>query len=83
MQLTQSLFADFACRRYDHAYPYLIHYNDRLGDPSQRDFDFRSCSGAVMADVMYDQVPALKGDQQIILLSAGRFSESAPRCTTV
>jgi hypothetical protein len=79
MQLTRLPIADFACRRYDHAYPYLMHHDNRLGDSSQRDFDFRSCSSAVAADVMYDQIPKLKGDQQVITLSAGRLHGRAHR----
>jgi hypothetical protein len=77
--MLRSPIADFACRRYDHAYPVLVHQDDRLGDPSQRDFDFRSCSGAVIAEVMNNQVPELKGGQEIILLSAGRLYPCARR----
>lgn len=66
-----SRFIDWSCSRYDNAYPYLIHTDERLGDPSARNFDFRSCSGAVIADVQKDQIPKINGNQQVILLSAG------------
>ncbi|KAJ4307499.1 hypothetical protein N0V84_012688 [Fusarium piperis] len=29
---------DFACARYDHAYPYLVNQDSRIGDPSGRKF---------------------------------------------
>jgi hypothetical protein len=56
-----------------------MHHDNRLGDPSQREFDFRSCSSAVTADVMFDQIPKLKGDQEVITLSAGRLHEHVHR----
>ncbi|KAL2859377.1 SGNH hydrolase-type esterase domain-containing protein [Aspergillus pseudodeflectus] len=57
--------------RYDHAYPYLIHQDERLGDPGTRNFQFKSCSGAVTKDVLETQIPAIDNDQQVILLSIG------------
>ncbi|KAE8332768.1 fibronectin type III domain protein [Aspergillus sergii] len=63
--------SDWACSRYDHAYPYLIHNDERLGDPDARTFQFKSCSGAVIEDVINDQIPNISGNQQVILLSAG------------
>ncbi|OGM49583.1 hypothetical protein ABOM_001752 [Aspergillus bombycis] len=63
--------SDWACSRYDHAYPYLINTDERLGDPGTRTFEFKSCSGAVINDVINDQIPNISGNQQVILLSAG------------
>ncbi|KAB8211919.1 fibronectin type III domain protein [Aspergillus parasiticus] len=63
--------SDWACSRYDHSYPYLIHNDERLGDPDARTFQFKSCSGAVIDDVINDQIPSISGNQQVILLSAG------------
>ncbi|KAF3392625.1 hypothetical protein F1880_008918 [Penicillium rolfsii] len=62
---------DWSCSRYDNAYPYLTHTDERLGDPSARNFEFRSCSGAVIDDVLKKQIPYINGNQQVILLSAG------------
>ncbi|KAI9372873.1 fibronectin type III domain protein [Aspergillus egyptiacus] len=62
---------DAECSRFDHAYPYLVHTDGRLGDPSARTFQFESCSGAVVSEVISDQIPRINGDQQVILLSAG------------
>ncbi|KAF5264513.1 hypothetical protein FOXYS1_4726 [Fusarium oxysporum] len=62
---------DENCRRYDHSYPYLINQDERLGDPSKRNFQFKSCSGAVIRNVIEDQLPSIDSDQQIILLSTG------------
>jgi hypothetical protein len=66
-----SRLIDWSCSRYDNAYPYLIHTDERLRDPSARNFDFRSCSGAVIDDVLKKQIPYINGNQQVILLSAG------------
>ncbi|THC88424.1 hypothetical protein EYZ11_012126 [Aspergillus tanneri] len=63
--------SDWACSRYDHAYPYLIHTDERLGDQDARTFQFKSCSGAVIDNVINDQIPNISGNQQVILLSAG------------
>ncbi|PKY04114.1 fibronectin type III domain protein [Aspergillus campestris IBT 28561] len=63
--------SNWACSRYDHAYPYLVHTDDRLGDEDARTFQFMSCSGAVISNVVNDQIPNISGDQQLILLSAG------------
>ncbi|KAL6229677.1 SGNH hydrolase-type esterase domain-containing protein [Aspergillus navahoensis] len=63
--------SDYACSRYDHAYPYLVNQDERLGDPANRNFQFRSCSGAVIKDVLEKQIPAIDNDQQAILLSIG------------
>ncbi|XMA20860.1 hypothetical protein WAI453_013651 [Rhynchosporium graminicola] len=59
------------CSRYDHAYPNLINNDPRLGDPANRKFQFQSCSGAVIADVINTQIPLINPNQQVILLSAG------------
>ncbi|KAG2019298.1 hypothetical protein GB937_005212 [Aspergillus fischeri] len=63
--------ADWACSRYDHSYPYLIHNDPQLGDPEARTFQFVSCSGAVTADALDKQIPQISGNQQVILLSVG------------
>ncbi|KAB5550778.1 SGNH hydrolase-type esterase domain-containing protein, partial [Coniochaeta sp. 2T2.1] len=62
---------DWACSRYDHAYPYLVNNDPSLGDPSKRTFQFLSCSGALSKDVLEKQIPRLSSDQQAILLSVG------------
>lgn len=63
--------ADWSCRRYDHSYPNLVNQDSRLGDSSNRKFQFESCSGAVINDVIENQIPNLDSNQQVILLSAG------------
>ncbi|RYP65149.1 hypothetical protein DL770_009068 [Monosporascus sp. CRB-9-2] len=63
---------DWACSRYDLAYPYLINNDPRLGDPSGRNFHFRACSGAVTKDVLENQIPSVDSDQQVVLLSIDR-----------
>ncbi|KND93383.1 Lipase 1 [Tolypocladium ophioglossoides CBS 100239] len=63
--------ADWACSRYDHAYPNLINEDPRLGDKSNRKFQFHSCSGAVIKDILDEQIPRVDSSQQAILLSAG------------
>lgn len=62
---------DSDCARYDHSYPYLVNQDGRLGDSTKRKFQFESCSGAVVQDVIDDQIPAVDSGQQVILLSAG------------
>jgi len=62
---------DYACSRYDHSYPYIINSDGRLGDKASRNFQFKSCSGAVISDVVDKQIPAIDSNQQVILLSAG------------
>ncbi|KAH7114166.1 SGNH hydrolase-type esterase domain-containing protein [Dactylonectria estremocensis] len=62
---------DYACSRYSHGYPNIVNSDGRLGDESKRTFEFKSCSGAVMDDVLDTQIPELSSDQQFILLSAG------------
>nr|UMZ45332.1 hypothetical protein [Paramyrothecium sp.] len=57
--------------KYDHSYPYIINQDGRLGDPQSREFQFESCSGAVVEDVVENQIPQLDNDQDIILMSAG------------
>ncbi|KAL4983900.1 fibronectin type III domain protein [Aspergillus falconensis] len=63
--------SDWACSRYDHSYPYLIHTDERLGDPDSRTLQFESCDGADLDNVINEQIPNLSGNQQVILLSAG------------
>jgi hypothetical protein len=67
------LISDWLCSRYDHSYPYLFSQDERLGDPKGRTFEFKSCSGAVVDDVIEDQIPALSSNQQVILVSAGGY----------
>ncbi|RFN46103.1 integrin alpha n-terminal [Fusarium flagelliforme] len=62
---------NFACARYDHAYPYLVNQDDRIGDPSKRKFQFLSCSGAVIKDVIENQIPKIDSSQDAITLSIG------------
>lgn len=62
---------DWRCSRYDHSYPNLLNQDSRLGDSSKRKFQFESCSGAVIDDVIEKQLPNLDSNQQVILLSAG------------
>jgi hypothetical protein len=66
------MLLDENCRRYDHSYPYLINHDERLGDASKRKFQFKSCSGAVIKNVIEDQLPDIDAGQQVILLSAGK-----------
>nr|UMZ45336.1 hypothetical protein [Paramyrothecium sp.] len=63
--------SDYACSRYNHAYPYLLHTDSRFGDEKSRKFQFRSCSGDTTKEVLDTQIPALDSDQQLILLSVG------------
>jgi len=72
---------DYACSRYDQAYPYLINQDSRLGDPSARKFQFKSCSGAVAQDVLDDQIPNIDGNQQAILLSVGESQAMPMLCS--
>lgn len=62
---------DWKCSRYDHSYPNLLNQDSRLGDSSKRNFQFESCSGAVIDHVIEKQLPNLDSNQQVILLSAG------------
>ncbi|KAM0433675.1 hypothetical protein ACHAQK_009109 [Fusarium lateritium] len=63
--------SDFACARYDHAYPYLVNQDERIGKPDGRKFQFLSCSGAVIKDVVDKQIPELDSNQDAITLSIG------------
>ncbi|UPK92244.1 hypothetical protein LCI18_003179 [Fusarium solani-melongenae] len=62
---------DFACARYDHAYPYLVNQDSLIGDPSGHNFQFFSWSGAVMKDVLDKQIPKLDNNQDAINLCIG------------
>lgn len=53
------------------AYPRLVNEDPRLGDSAGREFNFLSCSGALMKDVIDKQIPRTPNGQQAILLSAG------------
>lgn len=70
---TDEKLADYACSRYDHAYPSIVNGDERLGDPANRNFQFQSCSGAVTTDVIGKQIPNIDNAQQVILLSAGIY----------
>lgn len=66
-------YLDYACSRYAGAYPNLVNMDDRLGgSDTKRDFQFKSCSGAVSSDVLEKQIPEISDDQQAILLSVGK-----------
>ncbi|KAJ3467994.1 hypothetical protein MRS44_005558 [Fusarium solani] len=62
---------EIRCRRYDHSYPYLVNQDERLGDPGGRTFQFESCSGAVVKDIIEKQIPTISNNQDVILISAG------------
>jgi hypothetical protein len=64
---------DWACSRYDAAFPNLVNTDYRLGDPAKRKFQFKSCSGAVMDDVLTRQIPKIDSNQQVIMISAGAY----------
>jgi len=49
----------------------MVHLDLRIGNSHTRNFQFKSCSGAVLKDVIEKQIPELNGNQQVILLSAG------------
>jgi hypothetical protein len=68
----------WGCSRYDQAYPNIINNDNRLGDPASRTFQFESCSGAVVSDVVKDQIPRISANQQVILLSAGNYMLMLP-----
>jgi hypothetical protein len=55
--------------RYDSSYPAMI--NKSLFDNKTGNFRFHSCSGALVQDVINDQVGLLENDQDVLLLSAG------------
>ncbi|KAK3312152.1 SGNH hydrolase-type esterase domain-containing protein [Apodospora peruviana] len=59
---------DYSCSRYNQAFPYLSSKDPRLGNPK---FDFKSCSGAVVQDVVGTQIPSISDGQDAILLSIG------------
>ena len=63
---------DWACSRYAGAYPYYVYKDPRFGD-NYPDFQFLSCSGAKIDDVLNDQIPDLESGQQAIMLSVGKF----------
>lgn len=69
VRLIQTKCTDWACSRYDNAYPSFVHNDPRLGDPKNRKFQFLSCSGAVTDDVLQKQIPDLDQGQQAIMLS--------------
>ncbi|KAL2076239.1 hypothetical protein VTL71DRAFT_1182 [Oculimacula yallundae] len=56
------------CSRYKMAHPAIISRDSRLGKPA---FQFKSCSGAVSADIIKNQIPGLDSNQDAILLSVG------------
>ncbi|KAM0542975.1 hypothetical protein ACHAPJ_012532 [Fusarium lateritium] len=62
--------SDWACSRYAGAYPYYVYKDPRFGD-NYPDFQFLSCSGAKIDDVLNDQIPDLESGQQAIMLSVG------------
>lgn len=58
------------------AYPMMVNDDPRLGDPRSRNFQFKSCSGAVTTEILERQIPDISSNQQLILLSAGQFASS-------
>ncbi|KAL8808102.1 MAG: hypothetical protein Q9200_004418 [Gallowayella weberi] len=58
---------DYKCSRYDHAYPALA--NNAFG-PAVQDFQYVACSGDRSVQI-YDQVTALKGNLDLIMMTAG------------
>ncbi len=63
--------SDTKCARGDTGYPNLINEDGRMGGPAGRTFQFLACSGATSKDMVKNQIPATKGNQQLITLSAG------------
>jgi hypothetical protein len=51
------------------AHPAIISRDARLGKPA---FQFKSCSGAISADIVKNQIPELDSNQDAILLSVGK-----------
>lgn len=62
---------DWSCSRYSESYPMLFNEDERFGDSKDRKFQFKSCSGAVVKDVLDNQIPEISDGQDVILLSAG------------
>ncbi|KAI1931951.1 hypothetical protein LOZ66_006276 [Ophidiomyces ophidiicola] len=58
---------DWKCSRYDMSYPVLV--NNLIG-PSIDDFQFPACSGDRSVQI-YDQVQKLKGDVNLLIMTAG------------
>jgi hypothetical protein len=73
---------DFAYTRYDHAYPYLINQDSRIGDPSGRKFQLLSCSSAIIQDMLDKQIPQLDDNQDAIILSIGESFLAGLQYTT-
>lgn len=67
-------YTDWRCSRYDNAYPYLVNTHPSLGNPKDRKFQFVSCSGARVNDVLERQIRQLDFGQDAILLSIGEVS---------
>ncbi|KAH7138736.1 SGNH hydrolase-type esterase domain-containing protein [Dendryphion nanum] len=62
-------FGSWKCSRYDNSYPYLI--NQYLRDGELKDFDFHSCSGAKIPEIIDEQLDYVRGDRDVMLLSGG------------
>lgn len=61
---------DWACSRYDHSYPHLLHQK-YLGDHPQRHHQFLSCSGATTKMILDNQITYLDGDLDLLTISSG------------
>jgi len=62
---------DWSCSRYDRSHPYLVSQDPRLGKHAGKNFQFRACSGATIADVLTTQLPRVDPGQQVIMISSG------------
>ncbi|KAF1998640.1 SGNH hydrolase [Amniculicola lignicola CBS 123094] len=62
-------FGAWKCSRYNHSYPYLV--NGYLRDGDVRDFQFHSCSGALIPQIIDEQLDYVNSDQDVMLVSGG------------
>ena len=49
----------------------MVNGDSRLGDPQKRKFQFLSCSGALLDDVVKKQISSVENDQDVMMISAG------------
>jgi GDSL-like lipase/acylhydrolase family protein len=69
--LGSGLRVEYGCSRYDGGYPSLINQDDRLGNSSNRTFQYIACSGLKSTEILAKQVPHLKDGLDLITISAG------------
>lgn len=55
--------------RYDHSYPYLVNW--AINGNNTDNFDFHSCSGAVVQEIIDEQVHRIRGERDAIMISGG------------